>query len=237
MRRITLLVVAGLLVLGIGASASAQGQISAGYWPQDTEITFTAQGVPPQVVKSPVVVTSGAVTLLPRVTVWGQYATNREAEGAQDTSKFKVSGSQTLVYGSFELINESGLSLSPAVGYLTAGNKYTWGAGESSVTYMVGYSGMVVGGIASLQLAPGFGAQVTVLHGPGLTVTDTAPSRPADSYISALTDVTASVSVEIIRNLAVEVGYRGVSQLAKDGTSEVWERTSSGFFAAAKVQF
>lgn len=237
MRRIAPLVVAAVLVFGIGAAASAQGRIALGYWPQDTEVTFAAEESLPQVVKSPTVVASGAASLLPKLTLWGEYATSRAAEGKQGNSEFTVAGSQTLIVGSFEALNESGLSLSPAVGYLTASNKYDWPVGESSVSYTVGYSGLVISGLASVQLAPGFSARATVLHGPRLTVRDTSENGPDDSYTSALTDVTAAVPIDIMHNAGLEVGYRGISQLARSGNAEVWERTSSGFFAAASLRF
>ncbi|MBE3576081.1 MAG: hypothetical protein IMX00_00045 [Limnochordales bacterium] len=236
-RRIGSLVIAVVLVLGIGISASAQGQISFSYWPQDTEVTFAAANVQPQLIKSHVVSASGVMTLLPRLALWGEYAVLPEAEGKQGSSKFTLAGSQMLIVGSYQLLNEGGLSLSPAFGYVSANNEYTWQSGGSSVSYTVAYSGLVVGGVARVELARGFNARVTVLHGPKLTVKDTAQNRPADSYDSALTDVTAAVSVNVFRNLAVEVGYRGISQLARVEDSDVWERTSNGFFAAAKVEF
>lgn len=233
MRKVVPVLVAALVVLGVAAAASAeQGQLSLGYWVNDTKVTFPGN-FPAQEVSSPAIVGSGSFVLMPKVAINGEFALAREVEGKQGSDKFKVQGSQTVVYGSYQLLEQSGLSVAPAVGFVTASNNYTW---PSSVKYAVSYSGVLVGGVIKMDLASGLQGKVILLYGPKVGITDTS-TNPSSTYTSTLTSVAASLSINVYRNVALEVGYRGLSQAAKKDNTEQWDRTTTGFFAGASISF
>lgn len=231
MRKVVPVLVAALVVLGVAAAASAeQGQLSLGYWVNDTKVTFPGN-LPAQEVSSPAIVGSGSFVLMPKLAINGEFALAREVEGKQGSDKFKVQGSQTLVYGSYQLLEQSGLSVAPAVGFVTASNNYTW---PPSAKYTVSYSGVLVGGVIKMDLASGLQGKVVLLYGPKVGITDEFDNS---KYTSTLTSVAASLSINVYRNVALEVGYRGLSQAAKKDNTEKWDRSTTGFFAGASISF
>ncbi|HHV54837.1 MAG TPA: hypothetical protein GXX55_05245 [Firmicutes bacterium] len=232
MRKVVPVLVAALVVLGVAAAASAeQGQLSLGYWVNDTKVTFPGN-LPAQEVSSPAIVGSGSFVLMPKVAINGEFALAREVEGKQGSDKFKVQGSQTLVYGSYQLLEQSGLSVAPAVGFVAASNNYDWS--PSTTKYAVSYSGVLVGGVIKIDLASGLQGKVILLYGPKVGITDGFDNS---TYTSTLTSVAASLSINVYRNVALEVGYRGLSQAAKKDNTEKWDRSTTGFFAGASISF
>ena len=240
MRKLTILSVVTLCVVGLASAAMAQGTVSGTYWmPSTWKLELKTGSEPPTVITIPGrgFSVAGDFAFAEKFGVGFAYSSlsstgNFKVDDVEQPNS-KASGSYTMIDAAYKLYSDPVFSISPTVGYFMANST----AEDPSAKASFDFSGFKIGAKATAALMEGLEGYVSGGYAPSLTYQPTIGGTKYAEEKGTAVELSGGVryAVKIVPNLYVDGGYKYVS--ISDEDSNAITITTSGIYLGASYKF